>query len=43
VGAASQNFQSFSLINLGDPVLSLKPLKNYFPSTNQEKSFDSTL
>ncbi|NDK10028.1 VCBS repeat-containing protein [Candidatus Gracilibacteria bacterium] len=44
VGDATENFQSFSLINLGDPVLSLKALKNSFPNNpNQIKSFDSTL
>jgi len=40
---ATQNFQSFSMINLWDPVISLKRLSDYFPGTSDEKSFDSTL
>ncbi len=43
VWEATKNFQSFSLINLWDPVASLKALKTYFPRTVQEKSFDQTV
>jgi uncharacterized repeat protein (TIGR01451 family) len=43
VGQATKNFHSFSLINLWDPVASLKPLKNTFNDSSTEKSFDPTL
>jgi len=43
VGEATKHFQSFSLINLGDPVASLKALKYTFSGTNIEKSFDPTV
>jgi uncharacterized repeat protein (TIGR01451 family) len=43
VGDATQNFQSFSLINLGDPVVSLKTLDTFFSWTDQKKSFDPTV
>lgn len=40
---STKNYQSFSLINLWDPVISLKPIKKKFPNTNDTKSFDSTI
>jgi uncharacterized repeat protein (TIGR01451 family) len=43
VWRASMRFHSFSLINLWDPVASLKPLKNVFKNSSIEKSFDPTL
>jgi len=45
MGDATQYFQSFSLINLGDPVVSLKPVKNIFRGTDPEleKSFDPSV
>jgi uncharacterized repeat protein (TIGR01451 family) len=43
VWEASKHFYSFSLINLWDPVVSLKPLKGTFANSTVEKSFDPTL
>lgn len=43
VGESTKYFHSFSLINLWDPVASLKPLKNTFKNSTTEKSFDPTL
>ena len=43
VGEATQNFQSFSLINLGDPVVSLKTLDTKFSGTTEKKSFDPSV
>ncbi len=43
VGDASRLYQSFSLINLGDPVLRLKSHASLFPNTQELQSFDSSL
>jgi len=43
VWEATKNFQSFSMINLWDPVVSLKAHSQTFPGTDTPKSFDSTL
>lgn len=43
IGDSTKEFQSFSLINLGDPVVSLKNLDVTFPNSTAIKSFDSTL
>jgi hypothetical protein len=36
-----KEYQTFSVINLGDPVASLKPIKKKLPWTSDERSFDS--
>jgi len=43
VWEASKVFQSFSLINLWDPVVSLKPVPVTFPNSSKVKSFDATV
>lgn len=43
VWASNKNFQSFSLINLWDPVISLKPIGQTLRNSPVEKYFDSTL
>jgi len=40
---ATKHFTSFSLINIWDPVISLKPVQKIFSGTSTEKSFDPTL
>ena len=43
MGEASKKFQSFSLINLGDPVASLKKVDFTFKGSQQKKSFDPSV
>lgn len=43
MGEATQEFQSFSLINLGDPVASLKKVDFKFSGSTQKKSFDPSV
>ncbi len=43
VWEATKDYQSFSLINLWDPVIALKDIKKSLPWTNKERSFDSTI
>ena len=43
IGDSTKHFQSFSLINLGDPVISLKPLRKNIRGTSTLKDFDSTI
>jgi len=43
VGEASKENFSFSLVNLGDPVIQLKHIPKKFVTSNLEKSFDPTL
>lgn len=43
IGEASKHFQSFSFINLWDPVFSLKYLDETFKNSSLKKSFDSTV
>lgn len=43
MGEATKEFQSFSLINLGDPVAALKHVDFKFTGSQQKKSFDPTV
>jgi len=43
VWEASQNYHSFSLVHIWDPVASLKPIIKKFNNSEQEKYFDATL
>nr|MDD3720153.1 VCBS repeat-containing protein [Candidatus Gracilibacteria bacterium] len=43
VGESTKKYSSFSLINLGDPVINLKNIKKKLPGTNVDRSFDSTV
>jgi hypothetical protein len=43
VGEATKDYQSFSLINLWDPVIALKNIKKTLPWTTKERSFDATV
>ncbi|MCH2188381.1 hypothetical protein MK079_00960 [Candidatus Gracilibacteria bacterium] len=43
VGESTRNFASVGMINLGDPVFSLKKKKEFLPGTVTERNFDSTL
>lgn len=44
IGEATRQYASFSLINLGDPVVSMKKIpENFINAPSIEKSFDSTL
>lgn len=43
VWESTKKYASFSMINLWDPVVSLKSIKKKLPWTNVDRSFDSTL
>ncbi|PID86452.1 hypothetical protein CSB08_00530 [Candidatus Gracilibacteria bacterium] len=43
VGEATRDNISFSLINIGDPVISLKKLKKKLPGKSIDRSFDSSI
>lgn len=43
VWEATKDYQSFWLINLGDPVLFLQKIKKDLPWTTEERSFDTTI
>ncbi len=43
VGEATKDYASFSLINIWDPVISLKPIKQKLPNTSMERKFDATI
>ncbi|MDD2870584.1 MAG: VCBS repeat-containing protein [Candidatus Gracilibacteria bacterium] len=43
VGDSVKDYMSFSVINLGDPVLSLKQIKAKLPKTDTDRSFDSSI
>ncbi|MDD5769409.1 MAG: hypothetical protein PHE25_00425 [Candidatus Gracilibacteria bacterium] len=43
VGEATKDYMSFSLINLGDPVISLKQIKKKLPGTSVDRKFDSSI
>jgi len=43
VWEAVQDYMSFGVINLWDPVISLKKIKKQLPSTNTDRKFDATI
>lgn len=43
VWEATKDYQTFSLINIWDPVVSLKPIKKKLPWTSVDRSFDATI
>jgi hypothetical protein len=43
VGESVQDYMSFSVINLWDPVISLKKIKKKLPWTPNDRNFDSTI
>ncbi|MFK7780230.1 MAG: VCBS repeat-containing protein, partial [Candidatus Gracilibacteria bacterium] len=43
VGESVQDYMSFAVINLGDPVISLKKIKEKIPSTSIDRKFDATI
>jgi hypothetical protein len=40
---ATKDYMTFSLINIWDPVVSLKPIKKKLPWSSADRSFDSTI
>ncbi len=43
VWEATKDYMTFSLINIWDPVVSLKPIKKKLPWTSVDRSFDATI
>lgn len=43
IGQATKDFMSFSLINIGDPVASLKPIHKKLPGTQKTRKYDATI
>ncbi|MDP2089997.1 MAG: FG-GAP-like repeat-containing protein [Candidatus Gracilibacteria bacterium] len=43
VGESVKDYMSFGVINLGDPVITLKQIKQKLPKTNIDRKYDSTI
>ncbi|MBW7954446.1 VCBS repeat-containing protein [Candidatus Gracilibacteria bacterium] len=43
IGQATKDFMSFGLINIGDPVISLKKIPKKLPGTPSTRKYDSTI
>lgn len=43
LGESTKDFMSFGLINIWDPVISLKPIAKKLPGTDQKRKYDATI